>query len=145
VKRNGIGIFISHSSGSRVSQPFQKKPPSDKTEAQPNAPLSVNTNFFALFLPLLLFLLPPHVFRRNPTISPPPPPLHGWQFCGRRPRCGARGGGAADGGQDLRAGAAVAVPEGAADAGGGDEAEGGGDEAEGEGEGEVQFAAAEAD
>lgn len=39
----------------------------------------------------------------------------------------------------------MAVPEGAADAGGGDEAEGGGDEAEGEGEGEVQFAAAEAD
>ena len=39
----------------------------------------------------------------------------------------------------------MAVPEGVANAGGGDEAGGGRGEAEGEREGKVQFAAAEAD
>jgi len=92
-----------------------------------------------------LFLLSPHVLRCNPAVSPPAPPLHGWQFCGRRPWCRRRGGRRPYAAQDLHPGAAVAVPEGVANAGGGDEAGGGRGEAEGEREGKVQFAAAEAD
>ncbi|KAK7377892.1 hypothetical protein VNO80_03325 [Phaseolus coccineus] len=51
-------------------------------EAQPNTPISLNANFFALIVPLFLFLLSPHVFECNPTLLPPPPTLHGWKLFG---------------------------------------------------------------